>query len=450
MNLFEELKERGLINQTTDEKTLQSMLDSQSIKYYVGFDPTAPSLHIGNLVQLIVMKHLQLAGHQPYALVGGATGLIGDPKQKGDRVMNSAETVLEWTAGIKKQIENILDFSDSIQNRATVINNYDWTSQISAIDFLRDIGKHFRLSPMLAKDTIATRLNSPEGISYTEFSYQILQGNDFLHLYKNYGVTLQIGGSDQWGNLTSGLDLIRKTENLGADAGAGSTDGAGAGASDSAGTKENIAVMTTELITDSTGNKFGKSEGNAIWLNPEMTSPYKFYQFWLNLDDELAVKMLKIFTFLPLSEIAEITREHNESLGARIAQKKLAYEATALVHGTKAADDAINTSNALFSKDPTLLQNLPAESLKDLFEGLSVANLAATETIAKGFVETGLCSSNSEVMRNLKSGALSVNGTKIEDTTTLLADFVPLSDGSLLLKFGKKKMAVVQVCGNGN
>ena len=281
-SLWEELNWRGLVQVSTDPEALQAALDGEPITYYCGFDPTASSLHLGHLVQLLLLRRLQLAGHHPIGLVGGSTGLIGDPRQTSERILNSRETVAQWVEMLREQVQRFLSFDG--ENPARMVNNLDWTSQLSAIDFLRDIGKNFRVGTMIKKDIVAKRLNSEEGISYTEFSYQILQGLDFLNLYRQYGCTLQTGGSDQWGNLTSGTDLVRKTE----------------GAS--------VHAIGTPLITNSDGTKFGKSEGNAIWLNPELTSPYAFYQFWLNTADADVADRLKVFTFRTREEIAELER----------------------------------------------------------------------------------------------------------------------------------------------
>ena len=270
-NVLEELQWRGLVSQTTDIEALGQALKNGPVTYYCGFDPTAPSLHHGHLVQLVLLRHLQLAGHNPIALVGGATGLIGDPRMSGERVLNSKDTVAEWVERLKTQISKFLSFEGD--NAAVMVNNLDWHAELSALDFLRDVGKHYRLGTMLAKDTVARRLNSSEGISFTEFSYQILQGMDFLELNRRHGVTLQTGGNDQWGNLLSGVELIRKSD------------------------KKSVHALTTPLITKADGTKFGKSEGGAVWLDADMMSPYAFYQFWINAADEDVVGWLKTFTF---------------------------------------------------------------------------------------------------------------------------------------------------------
>ena len=295
--LLEELEWRGLISQSTDRDRLAEALNGEPITYYCGFDPTAASLHIGNLVQLINMRHLQLAGHHPIALVGGATGLIGDPRQSGERTLNPKDVVAGWADRLKNQIGGILDTEGA--NAVRFVSNYDWTASMTVIDFLRDVGKNFRLGTMLAKDTVARRLNSEEGISFTEFSYQVLQGNDFLHLFDEYHCTLELGGSDQWGNLTSGLDLIHKVRGV------------------------DVNVFTSPIITDASGKKFGKSEGNAVWLDATMLSPYKFYQFWINRPDVEMESLLKAFTFLPKAEIERLVEESKTNPGKREAQKTM-------------------------------------------------------------------------------------------------------------------------------
>lgn len=279
-DIWEEINWRGLVHVSTDASELKELLAGESITYYCGFDPTAPSLHLGNLVQLLLMRRLQLAGHRPLGLVGGSTGLIGDPRPTAERTLNTKDTVVEWVGRLQAQVSRFL--SREGENAMTLVNNLDWTAPLSAIDFLREIGKHYRVGTMLKKDAVAARLNSDAGISYTEFSYQILQGLDYLELHRQYECVLQTGGSDQWGNLTSGTDLIRRTEGT------------------------SVHAIGTPLITNSDGTKFGKSEGNAVWLDSSLTSPYAFYQFWLNTDDADVVARLKIFTFLERAEIERL------------------------------------------------------------------------------------------------------------------------------------------------
>ena len=306
-DILDELQWRGLIAQHTDIDALRTALADGELTFYCGFDPTAPSLHHGHLVAVKVMRHLQMAGHHPLALVGGATGLIGDPRTKGERTLNTKEVVADWAAGLRAQLERLLEFEG--ENPARIVNNLDWTGELSAIDFLRDIGKHFRMGTMLSKDIVARRLASEEGISFTEFSYQILQAHDYLELYRRFGCTLEIGGNDQWGNLVGGMDLIHKVEG------------------------KTVHVMTNPLITKADGTKFGKTEGGAVWLNPEMLSPYAFYQFWLQTDDVDVVRFLKVFTFLDREEIERLEIATAQNPKAREAQKVLAREVTTWVHG---------------------------------------------------------------------------------------------------------------------
>lgn len=317
-DVIDELQWRGLIAQSTDMDALRRSLAEGPVTFYCGFDPTAPSLHHGHLVAVKVMRHLQMAGHHPIALIGGATGLIGDPRPSGERTLNTRDVVAQWAGSLRAQLESLLDFSG--KNPARIVNNLDWTGKLSAIDFLRDIGKHFRMGTMLSKDIVARRLDSEEGISFTEFSYQILQANDYLELYRRYGCTLEVGGNDQWGNLVGGMDLIRKVEG------------------------KNVHVLTNPLITKSDGTKFGKTEGGAIWLNPQMLSPYKFYQFWLNTADDDVVRMLKVFTFRSREEIEELERAVAQRPQGREAQRALASDVTIWVHGTQATRRVIAAS----------------------------------------------------------------------------------------------------------
>ncbi|MBF6227082.1 tyrosine--tRNA ligase [Nocardia abscessus] len=320
-NALDELSWRGLVALSTDEEALRASLAAGPVTYYCGFDPTAPSLHIGNLVQLLTMRRLQDFGHKPIALVGGATGLIGDPRMSGERVLNDHDTVAAWVARIRNQVERFLSFDGD--NAAVVVNNLDWTSPMSAINFLRDVGKHFRVNRMLAKEAVSARLGSEAGISFTEFSYQLLQGMDFYQLYRRYGCTLQTGGSDQWGNLTAGADLTHRVEGI------------------------SLHVLATPLITKADGTKFGKTEGGAIWLDPEMTSPYAFYQFWLNAEDAKVADYLKIFTFRSRDEIAVLEEATRDRPAQREAQRALAEDVTALVHGEEPMQRVRAASQAL-------------------------------------------------------------------------------------------------------
>lgn len=323
MTIFEELKARGLIFQTTDEEALVKAFEEGPVSYYTGYDPTADSLHLGHLVAILTSRRLQLAGHKPYALVGGATGLIGDPSFKdAERSLQTKETVEGWVEKIQGQLSRFLDFENG-DNKAVMVNNYDWFGSVSFIDFLRDVGKYFTVNYMMSKESVKKRIET--GISYTEFAYQIMQGYDFYELNDKYGVTLQIGGSDQWGNMTAGTELLRRK-------------------ADKSG-----YVITVPLITDSTGKKFGKSEGNAVWLDATKTTPYEMYQFWLNVMDDDAVRFLKIFTFLSLEEIEEIGKEFDQARHQRLAQKILAREVVTLVHGKEAYEQAVHITEQLFA-----------------------------------------------------------------------------------------------------
>ncbi|NEG95732.1 tyrosine--tRNA ligase [Bifidobacterium sp. SMB2] len=421
-SLLEELEWRGLVNQSTDKEQLAEALNGDPITYYCGFDPTAASLHIGNLVQLINMRHLQAAGHHPIALVGGATGLIGDPRQSGERTLNPKEIVAQWAEKLRVQISRFLEADG--ENPVRFVSNYDWTAQMSVIDFLRDVGKNFRMGTMLAKDTVARRLNSEEGISFTEFSYQVLQGNDFLHLFDEYHCVLELGGSDQWGNLTSGLDLIRKVRG------------------------ESVNVFTSPIITDSQGKKFGKSEGNAMWLDPTMLSPYKFYQFWFNQPDDQVVKLLKAFTFLPKSEIERLAVEVEENPGRREAQKTLAWEVTSYVHGEQATQQAIDAAAALFGRGGDL-GSIDEDTLESALGGLkqadgTFAQAKAGDRIIDAAAAAGLFKSASEARRAIKSGGVYVNNARVEDQEqTLTADDF-LHDRFVLIRRGKKSLAALE------
>jgi tyrosyl-tRNA synthetase len=410
-DILEELKWRGLVALSTDEDELRKALTGSPITYYCGFDPTAASLHLGNLVQLLTMRRLQLAGHKPLCLIGGSTGLVGDPRPSAERTLNTKETVAEWVEKLGKQASRFLSFEGS--NAARMVNNLDWTSPLSAIDFLREIGKHFRVGKMLSKDAVSARLNSEHGISYTEFSYQILQGYDFLELFRQYDCVLQTGGSDQWGNLTSGTDLIHKVEGKSAH------------------------ILATPLITNSDGKKFGKSEGNAIWLDAEFTSPYAFYQFWLNVDDADVVDRLKVFTFLSKAEIEELATQTAETPHLRAAQKRLAFEVTALVHSEADANAAIAASAALFGQGE--LTELDAVTLEAALSELPNTGAEAGAAIANLLVETGLVDSISAGRRAIKEGGVYLNNRKIEDEAAVLDDF--LQGKFAVLRRGKKTLA---------
>ena len=411
--LWEELQWRGLVALSTDEAELSKQLNSGKLTYYIGFDPTAPSLHLGNLVQLLVMRRLQLAGHNPIVLIGGSTGLVGDPRPTAERTLNTKETVAEWVEKLSKQASRFLDFSGS--SPATLVNNLDWTAPLSAIDFLREIGKHFRVGKMLSKEAVSARLNSEHGISYTEFSYQILQGYDFLELFRRNNCTLQLGGSDQWGNLTSGSDLIHKVEG------------------------KSVHLMATPLITNSDGKKFGKSEGNAVWLDSELTSPYAFYQFWLNVEDADVVDRLKVFTFLSKLEIEELEKQVASAPHLRQAQRALALEVTSLVHSPEAAAGAIQASKALFGQAE--LSELSEVDLRSALSELPSATAPKGAPIAQLLVDTGLEASVSAARRAIKEGGVYLNNEKVADEGAVFDQV--LAGNCAVLRRGKKTLAAL-------
>lgn len=414
--VYDELVWRGLIHVSTDEGELRELLAGPPITFYCGFDPTAPSLHLGNLVQLLTMRRLQLAGHRPLGLVGGSTGLVGDPRPTAERTMNTKETVSEWVGYLQGQVQRFLDFEGD--NAARMVNNLDWTGPMSVIDFLRDVGKYFRVGTMIKKETVAKRLNSDEGISYSEFSYQILQGMDYLQLFRDYDCVLQTGGSDQWGNLTSGTELVRKVEGRG------------------------VHAIGTPLITNSDGTKFGKSEGNAIWLDPTMTSPYAMFQFWLNTSDADVAERIRIFTFRSRAEIEELERATAERPHAREAQRALAYDVTSLVHGVEATDKVIAASAALFGQGDLASLDLPTlqaataelESVRVGRDGLGIIEL---------LVASGLSASNSAARRTVAEGGAYVNNQKISDVDHVVGEAHLLHGRYLLLRRGKRNLAMV-------
>lgn len=410
-SVWDEMQWRGLVALSTDEAELKAALSGDPITYYCGFDPTAASLHLGNLVQLLTLRRIQLAGHNPLLLIGGSTGLVGDPRPSAERTLNSKETVAEWVDKLARQGARFLSFEGA--NAARLVNNLDWTAPMSAIDFLREIGKHFRVGKMLSKDAVSARLNSEHGISYTEFSYQILQGMDFLELYRRYNCVLQTGGSDQWGNLTSGTDLIRKVEGASAH------------------------ILATPLITNSDGKKFGKSEGNAIWLDEDLTSPYAFYQFWLNVEDADVVDRLKVFTFLTRAEIDELAKQTADTPHLRAAQKRLAFEVTALVHSPEAAQAAVDASAALFGQGD--LEALDAATLESALRELPNADAAPESSIAQLLLDTGLVASVSAGRRAIAEGGVYLNNVKVEDEAALAGSW--LHGKFAVLRRGKKTLA---------
>lgn len=415
-DVWEELVWRGLVHVSTDRAALKELLAGEPITYYCGFDPTAPSLHLGNLVQILTMRRLQLAGHKPLGLVGGSTGLIGDPRPTAERTLNTKETVAEWVGYLRGQVSRFL--SSEGDNAVRMVNNLDWTEGLSAIDFLRDIGKHYRVGTMLKKDAVASRLNSEAGISYTEFSYQILQGFDYLELYRQYGCVLQTGGSDQWGNLTSGTDLIHKVEGRG------------------------VHAIGTPLITNSDGTKFGKSEGNAIWLDAAMCSPYRFYQFWLNTDDADVIGRLKVFTFLGRARIDELAELVEREPFRREAQRVLAHEVTTLVHGADATAAVIAASQALFGQGD--LAALDPDTLEAALRELPNTTTSPDAPIAQLLADTGLVASQSEGRRAIAQGGVSLDNVRVDDETATLEGRVPRG-GMAVLRRGKKTLAGVFV-----
>ena len=414
--LWDELQWRGLVHVSTDADELKVLFEGPPITYYCGFDPTAPSLHLGNLVQLLLLRRIQLKGHNPLGLVGGSTGLVGDPKPTAERTLNDRETVTEWVGYLGAQISKFLDFSG--KNPARLVNNLDWTQPMSAIDFLREIGKHFRVGTMLKKDAVSARLNSEAGISYTEFSYQVLQALDFLELYRQYGCVLQTGGSDQWGNLTSGTDLIHKVEGVSAHA------------------------IGTPLITNSDGTKFGKSEGNAVWLDPNLTSPYAMYQFWLNTLDADVVDRLKVFTFLTRAEIDALAAQVQSDPSKREAQRRLAWEVTALVHGDVAADAVVAASAALFGNGD--LFALDADTVAGATSELPQATVNPDTLVTAALVESGLCSSTSDARRAIQQGGVAINNVSVSAETDTVGDRT-LAGGVSILRRGKKTLAALVI-----
>lgn len=426
MDIFSDLVKRELVAQTTDEDALHKALSEESLKFYVGFDPTAPSLHMGNLVQILVARRLQAAGHTPYMLVGGATGLIGDPRMTSERSLNPRDVVEGWVEKIRAQIQPFLDFEGP--NAATMVNNYDWTGDISVLDFLRDVGKHFSVNRMLAKEAVSARLNSDAGISFTEFAYQLLQGNDYLELYRRYGITLQTGGSDQWGNLTSGADLIRRVE------------------------RTSVHAMSIKLITKADGTKFGKTETGTVWLDPTLTSPYAFSQFWLNTADADAPGYLKVFSLRELDEINDIIEQFKEAPHTRLVQKTLARDVTELVHGKEATDQAFAAADALFGRgelteldEPTIAGATSALPGTDIDSAALAAGVNVVDLFVDAFAETGQLKSKGEVRKAIQQGGAYINNVKVEsEDHVMTADqFLPAGDHAVaLLRRGKKTLAV--------
>jgi tyrosyl-tRNA synthetase len=421
LELFADLEWRGLVAQTTDREALTKELSSAPVKFYIGFDPTAPSLHVGNLVVILVMRRFQLAGHLPIALVGGATGLVGDPSGRNEeRTLNDESVVEEWVENIRKQLAKFLDF-DSKKNAAVMANNLDWTKPVSALEFLRDIGKHFSVNQMLAKDSVSSRLESG-GISYTEFSYQVLQAFDYLELYRRDNCKLQLGGSDQWGNIVAGLDLIRKVEGGSAHA------------------------FTIPLMAKSDGSKFGKTAGGSVWLDSEMTSPYAFYQFWINTEDADVEKYLKVFSFKDRTEIERLIETVKTNPGAREAQRELARELTTLVHGSSECEKVEAASKALFGQGE--LNELDEKTLAAALSQLPKTSIAKGEAFPSWvdlLTATGVVDSKSAARRIVKENGAYLNNEKIsgEDFAPTAANLI--HGRFLVLRKGKRDLASVEV-----
>jgi len=418
--LLADLEWRGLIAQTTDRDALLKEMESGPISFYLGFDPTAPSLHVGNLVVLLVMRRFQQAGHKPLPLVGGATGLVGDPSGRNEeRSLNSDEVVAEWVSRIRKQLERFLTFEGS--NAATLVNNLDWTKNVTAIEFLRDIGKHFSVNQMLTKDSVSSRLEGG-GISYTEFSYQVLQSFDFLELYRRYNCILQLGGSDQWGNITAGLDLIRRAESGSAHA------------------------LTIPLLQKSDGTKFGKTAGGSVWLDPEMTSPYAFYQYWIGTDDADVERFLKTFSFKSREELEALFVELKENPGARVAHRALAEELTTLVHGAQECANAQAAAKALFGQgDIFELDQKTLESALSQLPRTTIAKGEAFPTWVDLLAATGVVDSKSAARRIVKEGGAYLNNQKISGEEFAPSESDLIHSRFLLLRKGKRDLAAVEI-----
>jgi tyrosyl-tRNA synthetase len=415
--ILDELHWRGLVAQTTDEQALRGALDSGPITLYCGFDPTAPSLHVGHLVQLITLRRFQRAGYRVIAVVGGATGLIGDPKETAERTLNTKEVVGAWVERIREQVTPFLELAGA--NPAIIVNNLDWTGGLPAIDFLRDIGKHFPVNRMLARDTVSTRLSSDAGISYTEFSYVLLQSLDYLELYRRYGCTLQTGGSDQWGNIASGCELIRRVEGA------------------------RVHALTTTLLTKADGTKFGKTEAGAVWLDPRLTSPYAFYQYWLATEDRDVVRCLKMLTFLPPDETELLDKATAERPAAREAQRALARELTTLVHGAEETARVEAASRAVFGRGE--LADLDEPTLAAALAELPRSTVHTVPAIVDLLLASGLVPSRAAARRTVAEGGAYLNNRKITDD-----DYVPgaadlLGGRWLVLRRGKRHVAAVEV-----
>jgi tyrosyl-tRNA synthetase len=417
-HVLDELEWRGLIAHSTDLDALRAELSDGMVKLYCGFDPTAPSLHMGNLLQILTLRRFQDAGHKPYGIVGGATGMIGDPKESGERQMNSLDTVKQWSATIRGQLERFWSFDGG--NAAAVVNNYDWTASLSVIEFLRDIGKHFPVNRMLAREVVKRRLEA--GISYTEFSYVLLQSMDYLNLHRDYGVTLQTGGSDQWGNITAGVELIRRVEG------------------------ERVNALATPLVTKADGTKFGKTESGTVWLDAQMTSPYAFYQFWLNSDDRDVVQLLKYYTFRSREEIDELEAQTKEKPFLRAAQRALADDVTTLVHGAEETERIKAASAALFGTGElaSLDRGTLGAALREA-GAVQVKRADGLPTIVDLLVESGLSKSKGEARRTIGEGGAYLNNQRVEDPELVPSDDDLLGGAWMVLRRGKKNLAGVEV-----
>ena len=419
-DIVDELRWRGLLAQSTDEDALRKALANGPVTYYCGFDPTAASLHIGHLVQVLTMRRLQQAGHRPIALVGGATGQIGDPRPTAERTLNDPETTAGWARRLRAQIEPFLEFEG--ENAVIEVNNLDWTAGLSALDFLRDVGKHFRVNKMLTKDSVAQRLQSEQGISYTEFSYQLLQAMDYLELYRRHGCTLQQGGSDQWGNLTAGLDLIHRLE-----------------------PQAEVHALATPLLTKADGTKFGKSETGSLWLDPEMTSPYAFYQFWLNTDDRDISRYLRVLSFKSRDELEELEKVTAERPQARTAQRALAEELTTMVHGAQQCAAVISVSQALFGRED--MTGLDESTLAAALAELPSAKVDELGEVVDLFVATGLAASRSAARRTVNEGGAHVNNVKVTAEDAVVSAAELLHGRWLVLRRGRRNLAVIEYAG---
>jgi tyrosyl-tRNA synthetase len=422
MKLLEELKYRGLVNQVTDENGLKDLMDKESVKLYCGFDPTGDSLHIGHLLTIITLRRFQLAGHKPYPLVGGATGLIGDPSGKSaERSLNEQNVVEHFSRRIKEQLERFMDFEGEFA--AVLVNNYDWIGEMSVIDFLRDTGKHFSVNYMLAKESVESRIQS--GISFTEFTYQILQSLDFYYLHKKYGIKLQIGGSDQWGNITAGLELIRRMY--------GTEEGA----------REPAFGFTIPLVTKADGQKFGKTEGGAVWLDAEKTSPYEFYQFLLNTEDSDVIKFLKYFTFLSKEEIESLEIELAERPHERAAQRRLAQELTSFVHGEESLKQAENITHALFGRGD--IKSLTADEVLQGFKDVPSHAPASQEiSLVDLLVESEIVTSKRQAREDVKNGAVYINGERCQELDKVVGEEDKLEGAFTIIRRGKKKFFLIK------